>query len=85
MLMRARSFQVNYQAVANALGITKSAAKQRFYKFKNHFEGVHSASKNDQDEEMEAEDQLEDEEWDNNSEDAEGDQGRKMEPEEEDA
>lgn len=80
--MRVRSSQVNYQAVAGALGITKSAAKQRFYKVKNYFEGAQSADKNGQDEEMKAEDQPEDEEWDNNSEDSEGDEGMKMEPEE---
>lgn len=38
-------YQIDYQTVADALGITKSAAKQRYYKIRNLFEGTSSPGK----------------------------------------
>lgn len=54
--------QVDYQAVANALGITKSAAKQRYYKIKNHYENLPMAAQTTQGEDPKSEDLPEDEE-----------------------
>lgn len=50
-------FQIDYQAVADALGISKNAAKQRFYKIKNHCEGQLAAAQTTEDEELKTDDQ----------------------------
>lgn len=75
-------FQVDYQAVADALGISKSAAKQRYYKIKNHYEGLHTAVQTTQGEEPKPESQPGEEQGefpDYKSEDNEDDQEVKQE------
>lgn len=80
--------QVDYKAVADALGITKSAAKQRYYKIKNHFEGLQTPAQTAEDEEPKSEDQPEEDQEDlpdYKSEDDEDDQEMKQEPPEEES
>lgn len=75
-------FQVDYKTVADTLGITKSAAKQRYYKIKNHFEGQQTAAQTTEDEEPKTDDQPDEDQEelpDYKSEDNEDEQEMKQE------
>lgn len=77
--------QVDYQNVADGLGITKSAAKQRYYKIKNHFEGLQTPQTTQEAPKPESQAEEEQDELpDYKSEDDKEDQGMKQEQPDED-
>lgn len=80
-----RHSQVDYQAVANGLSITKSAAKQRYYKIKNHFEGLQTPQTTQEEPNSESQaEEEQDELSEYKSEDNEEDQEMNQEQPEED-